>query len=141
MPKAVDTVHDVSSHARQVDCGRQLTFFLGGLSTCSPASPLALCSLSNFRFWSIIVGVMLMKGGGIEPSPTMLRRDSGKKLDTIKKRKGSLLTNKAHKMTGTNTTPQEMKRNQNIERHPKAPAKIPPSSGPNAGPILYCHRQ
>lgn len=78
MPRGVDTGRIKRSTTEDVDSvPKRLTFFRGGRTIHSPASPRILSSLAIVLRLSSMIGVELSVGGGMEPSPTRLRRVSG----------------------------------------------------------------
>ena len=61
--------------------GAMLTGLRGGRSICSFSPPLALSSLFILLLRRSMIGDMFSEGGGMLPSPTILRNVSGIRLD------------------------------------------------------------
>ena len=105
---------------------------------CSPASPFAFSSLAILRRLMSMIGDELRGGGGIEPSPTILRRVSGWNLRSAPL--WHTLNTKAqvdtYKTRGIKTTAVAMVKNQKMDLQPNVELSTPPNNGPKAGPVI-----
>lgn len=104
----------------------ELTFFFGGRSICSPASPRSFNFRASFLRLTNIIGLEQSAGGGILPSPTSDLNVSGMKLDLSEASSQIRKRGWTYKMMGTRTTPHEIVKNQKIALHPRVCANIPP---------------